>query len=333
LILEKIILKGIELKASDIHLVAFSSPVYRIEGDLVEIKEFEILDNEVLKKIVLELTNEKKVNLLDQVNEIDFSIKKYNVRMRGHIFKESNRIGITIRIFLIKIPKLEEMEFPSKVFEVLTSETGLFLICGATGSGKTTTLAAMIDYINRKESKRIITLEDPIEYIYKSEKSLITQREIGVDTKSFLTGLKSGMREDPDIILLGEMRDYESIEGALLASETGHLVLTTIHSNSTAEAIDRIVNSFPYEKQQRIRVTLAETLKGIIAQKLIKNRKGKRELITEILLTNSALKNLIVTGKTSQIKSILETNISNGMHTMESSMEKMKKREVNKINS
>lgn len=320
-------MKGIAVKASDIHLIAYTSPVYRIQGELIEEKNFEVLNNEGLEKIALELIGEKKLQLLERINEIDFSFEKYNVRMRGHIFKENNRIGIALRIFLTEIPKLEEMGFPNSILELLTLESGLFLICGATGSGKTTTLAAMIDYVNRKKSKRIITLEDPIEYIYKNKNSLITQREIGVDTKTFSTGLKSGMREDPDIILLGEMRDYESIEGALLASETGHLVLTTVHSNSTAEAIDRIVNIFPYDKQQRIRVTVAQTLKGIIAQKLIKNKEGKRELVSEILLINPALKNLIVTGKTSQIKSILETNIAVGMCTMENSIEKMRLKE------
>ncbi len=309
---EKYVEKAFKDGASDIHIVCGISPKYRIDGSIKEI-ESDILTNEQCEEIAKELSGER-FEELKSIGEIDLSATIAGTRCRINVFRQQGIWSAAIRLLNESIPEIKDLCLPAVVNEFSSYNQGLVLITGETGSGKSTTLAAVLNDINHTKYKHILTLEDPIEYIYTPDKCVINQREIGRDTKSFAAGLRAALREDPDVILVGEMRDLETIETALTAAETGHVVFGTVHTNSAADSIDRIVDVFPAERQQQIRLQLSMCLKAVLSQQLLpKASKKGRVLACEVMKTDGAIRNLIREGKTPQIHNTIQTtgNIGN----------------------
>lgn len=310
-----------ELKASDVHLTVGVPPIMRINGDLKKYGQ-EILKPEDLEQMARAIIPEAMWGKLEEKGELDFSYGIPGVsRFRVNTYKQRSCFAMAIRIVPTKIPTIEELELPEILKKVASKPQGLVLVTGPTGSGKSTTLASMIDYMNRTMRKHIITLEDPIEYLHKHGGCIIDQREVGFDTNNFANGLRASLRQDPDVILVGEMRDLETIHTAITAAETGHLVFGTLHTSSAPSTINRIIDVFPASQQPQIRIQLASVLVSIISQRLfpMANKKG-RKAVTEILLNNSAVSNLIRNEKIHQIVSIMQTSRAEGMHTFESNL-------------
>ena len=315
----EVVKRAKEMKASDVHFV-FGQPIkVRIHGVLNNFDDT-VLDDEMLENFVDELAG--KIT----ENEYDMAVTIGETRCRINIFKQQDHHSIALRMLNNTIPDLSVIGLPDVVKTFTEYNRGIVIITGETGSGKSTTLAALLDSINHKRKEHIITLEDPIEYIYKSDQCLVNQREIGKDTASYEDGLKAILREDPDIILIGEMRSQETIEIALTAAETGHLVFATLHTNSCADSIDRIVDVFPSEKQRQIRMQLSMTLKAVVSQQLLPNVTGDgRVLAYEIMIVNNAIKNLIREGKTPQINNSIATTANEGNVTMDNCLLKLVK--------
>ena len=307
-------------KCSDLHLSAGEKPIVRKNGDLFRLDHPE-LSNDDLKKMVHDVTTTEQYALLEETRELDFSFAIEELsRFRINAFYQSRGLSMALRTLSYKIPTLEEIRLTDKIFQTVCNyPNGLVLITGATGSGKSTTLAAMIDHINHSETSRehILTIEDPIEYVFKSKYCLIQQREVGRDTKAFQNALRGALREDPDIIMVGEMRDLETIRLALTAAETGHLVFGTLHTSSAAHTIDRIIDVFPGGEKDMIRAMLAESLRAVIAQRLLKTPKGDVRPANEVLICTHAIRNLIREHKIAQIYSAIQTGRQVGMRTME----------------
>ncbi|TSI10130.1 type IV pilus twitching motility protein PilT [Lysinibacillus sp. BW-2-10] len=309
-------------KASDLHLTVGLPPVYRRNGKLEQYGN-ELLTPEILHQMVYDIIPEHKVAEYESHGETDFNFSLEELcRFRVNAFHQKNASALVLRLISSKIPTIESLKMPDILYGLMEKPQGLILVTGPTGSGKSTTLAAMIDYVNESKAKHIITLEDPIEYLHHHKQSIVNQREIGVDTETFATGLRAALRQDPDIILVGEMRDLETISTAITAAETGHLVLGTLHTSSAPTSIDRIIDVFPPHQQGQIRVQLANVLQGIISQRLFptKDRNG-RVAATEILVGVPAIANLIRSEKVHQIPSIMQTSRALGMHTLESSIQ------------
>ena len=310
-------------KASDIHLVYGKTPVIRIDGNLFDINKI-IPDAKFTKLGTIELeevrdfmlTREQKTRFLDK-RDLDFGYQVEEYRYRVNFSYEKNNICVVARVIDEKQLSLEELGLPSYVKELLDVPQGFILITGPTGCGKSTTLAAMISYINDNRAVNIVTLEDPIEYIFKPNKSIIAQRQLGSDMLSFASGLKHVLRQDPNVIMLGEMRDFETISTAVTLAETGHLVIATLHTYSAAQTIDRIIDIFPPYQQGQIKSQLSSVLTAVISQRLLPRVKGGRIAAREILINNGAIANLIREGKIAQIKSSLETGSSSGMITLD----------------
>ncbi|PEL13439.1 type IV pilus twitching motility protein PilT [Bacillus sp. AFS017336] len=322
--IQEILLSALEQKASDIHLTVGVPPIFRINGQLIRFKE-ELIEPVHTVQFGNDLTSDEEWERFQKDGELDFSTNLYNMsRFRINVYRERGNIALAIRLIPTVIPALEELNLPVIIQLLVQKPQGLILVTGPTGSGKSTTLAAMIDFVNRQQSKHIITLEDPIEYLHQHGKSIIDQREIGRDTKTFASGLRASLRQDPDIILVGELRDLETIQTAITAAETGHLVLSTLHSRNASNTINRIIDVFPEQKQTQIRVQLADALVGVISQRLVPNgNKTSRTAATEILINNSAVANLIRTEKVHQIDNVLQTSKSLGMHTFEMNMREL----------
>jgi twitching motility protein PilT len=304
--------KADENNASDIHLVVGLSPKYRIDGAIKDI-DSQTLSSEDCTYVAKELAGEY-FSKLEEIGELDLATTISDVRCRVNIFRQQGNYSLAIRLLKDKIPELETLGLPEVVKEFIQFRQGLVLVTGETGSGKSTTLAAILNRINHTKNLHILTLEDPVEYIYTPEKCVINQREIGKDTMSFAAGLRAALREDPDVILVGEMRDLDTIQTALTAAETGHLVFGTVHTNSAADSIDRIVDVFPAERQQQIRLQLSMTLKAVLSQQLLpRNNQPGRVLACEVMKTDDAIRNLIREGKTPQIQNSIQTtgNIGN----------------------
>jgi len=307
--------------ASDLHLTVGVPPVMRIYGKLV-FSEMEILTPESTKLLASEILSDAQKDLLEKEGQIDLSLSLAHIgRFRVNVFKQRGSIGLAIRLIPFEIPTFEELNLPPIIKTLAEQESGFILVTGPAGSGKSTTLASMINYINSQRSCHIITLEDPIEFLHKHKKSIVNQREIKADSKSFSAALRAALRQDPDVILVGEMRDLETISTALTAAETGHLVISTLHTDSAPQAIDRIIDVFPPHQQQQVRIQLANTLVGVVAQKLMP-RADKHGLVpaVEVMIATPAIKNLIREGKTHQIYSSIQTGGKYGMQTMESSI-------------
>lgn len=313
-----------ELKASDIHVTVGIPPIFRINGDLKRYGQ-ETLSPADTEQMAKAIVPEKLWPYVDEAGEVDLSYSLPGVsRFRVNVFKQRGCISLAIRIVPTKIPTLDELQLPDVLKKMVTKPQGLILVTGPTGSGKSTTLAAMIDYMNKTMRKHIITLEDPIEYVHKHGSCIIDQREVGTDTNSFANGLRAALRQDPDVILVGEMRDLETIQTAVTAAETGHLVFGTLHTSSAPATIDRIIDVFPPEQQGQIRIQLATVLVSIISQRLFpRTQNNGRIAATEILINNAAVANLIRNGKIHQIPSIMQTSRALGMHTLETSMKEL----------
>ncbi|KAA0549234.1 type IV pilus twitching motility protein PilT [Bacillus sp. BGMRC 2118] len=319
--IEHILRAAFELKASDIHLTVGVQPIMRIHGELKKYGK-DVLKPEDTEQMAKEIIPDATWETFLEKGELDFSYGIPGVsRFRINAYKQRACIAMAIRIVPTTIPTLEDLEMPDTLRKVASKPQGLVLVTGPTGSGKSTTLAAMINYLNQTTRKHIITLEDPIEYLHKHGNCIIDQREIGFDTQNFANGLRASLRQDPDVILVGELRDLETIHTAITAAETGHLVFGTLHTSSAPSTIDRIIDVFPAAQQPQIRIQLASVLVSIISQRLFPKKDGTgRVAATEILVNNAAIANLIRNEKIHQIKSVLQTSKSAGMHTLETSV-------------
>ena len=312
---------AIENNASDIHITVGIPPVFRIDGVLKYFNNDKLSPKDV-EKMVKEILDEEQFEELKVKGEIDISYAKPGIsRFRVNIYKQRGSYAIALRIIPFKIPTMEELGLPQVVKSLARLPRGLILVTGPTGSGKSTTLASIIDLINNEKNYHILTLEDPIEYLHKHNNSMINQREIGTDSNSFANALRSALRQDPDVILVGEMRDLETMSITLTAAETGHLVLSTLHTIGAAKTIDRIIDVFPPHQQQQIRVQLASVLQAIISQQLLPKASGVgRVAAFEIMIATPAIRNLIREGKVHQIDTIIQTSRKHGMQTMDNSL-------------
>ena len=313
-----------ENSGSDLHLSSGSQPIVRIRGELQRVK-FKTLDHDELKQLLYEITPEDKVKEFEETGDVDFSYEVPNLaRYRVNFFMQSRGIGAAFREIPEKILTIEQLGLPSLLKQLATLPKGLVLVTGPTGSGKSTTLAAVLDYANKTRKDHILTIEDPIEFVHSPQNCLINQREVGRDTKSFRAALRGALREDPDIILVGEMRDLETIELALEAAETGHLVFSTLHTISAPKTVDRIIEVFPGDVQPQVRNALAESLRAVVSQTLFKRvDKPGRVAVLEILLGIPAVRNLIRESKTFQLNSVIETSKNKGMQTLDDEIRRL----------
>lgn len=320
--IKEILKFAVQHHASDVHLSSGMPPIIRILGEIKKV-EMEKLDVVVLKEQLMFLLSDQQKKHFNEFNEIDLAVNVPEIaRFRVNIFQQFRGISAAFRIIYHKIRTIEELLFPAIVKSIVKNKKGLILVAGPTGSGKSTTLASMINDINLTRREHIISIEDPIEYVYESKSSLIHQREVGVNTGSFASALRSALREDPDVILVGEMRDLETITYALRAAETGHLVFSTLHTNSAAETIDRIISAFPAKEKIQIQNIFANTLIAVLSQRLAPMAtKHDRIAIMEILIATKAVKNLIREGKSHQIESAIQTGHEFGMQSFEKSFE------------
>lgn len=318
----------IKKNGSDLHLVAGSQPVIRINGKLVRLEEDKLVPEDT-EKFAKEILGDD-YRSLSELYEVDASYSIPGIgRFRMNIFKQRGSISIAIRVVGLKIPSISSLGHPNVVKELALEKRGLILVTGPAGSGKSTTLAAMVNEINENKAAHIITLEDPIEFLHKHDKSIIEQREIGKDSRNYNSALKAVLREDPDVILIGELRDMDTISVALTAAETGHLVLSSLHTVGVAKSINRIVDVFPPHQQQQVRVQLAAVLNGIISQQLLSTAdNSERVCALEILKTTSAIQNMIREGKTYQIESSIQTGAKYGMKTMDMSLAELYKKKI-----
>lgn len=316
----------IEEKASDLHLTVGIPPTVRLNGKLVHLDLPPLAESDT-KALIEQLLEGKPiiVERFREKGEVDFSYALKDVgRFRVNVYKQRGRWATALRLVSVDIPTMEELGLPRKILERLAdNKRGLILVTGPTGSGKSTTLATMVDYMNKNRYDHILTLEDPIEYLHKHKNSMVNQREIGFDSNTYANGLRAALREDPDVILVGEMRDQETISTAITAAETGHLVLSTLHTIGAPQTIDRIIDVFPSYQQQQVRVQLANILKGVVSQQLLprSDRQG-RCVALEIMITNSAIANLIREEKIHQIYSQIQTGATSGMITMDAFLAK-----------
>jgi twitching motility protein PilT len=322
----KIIDYAIGVKGSDIHLITGSKPAVRSSKALKDIPDTEILTAEVIHNLAASLLSEKQMSVLYDVGEVDLStFIPGKTAIRINAFKQQNNISMALRLISDKIPKFSSLNLPPVIEQFSHLHKGLVLVTGATGSGKSTTLASLVDMINEKDKKHIITVEDPIEYVHNHKSCKVNQRQVGSDTESFSSALRACLREDPDIILVGEMRDPETISIALSAAETGHLVFSTLHTVGAAKTIDRIVDSFPAENQNQIRSQLSTVLKGVVSQEMMPKVGGGVAVACEIMVATPAIRNLIREGKPHQIDSIIQTSLSAGMISLDMSLAELVK--------
>ncbi len=310
--------------ASDLHLGVGEPPVLRINGKL-EKMDLPILTVEEVKNIINSILTNNQKTRYEEDWELDFSLEAKNIaRFRVNVYKQRKGDALAFRLIPAVIKSIEDLELPLQIKEFVNYQRGLILATGPTGSGKSTTLAAIMDLINKERHDHIITIEDPIEFIHENKNCIINQREVGYHTKSFANALRSALREDPDVILVGELRDLATISMAITAAETGHVVMATLHTNDCATTVDRLIDVFPPEQQRQVRVQLAASLKAVIAQSLIP-RIDKKGLIaaTEIMVGTTAISSLIREGKTHQIPSIIQTSAKDGMQTMDQGLKKL----------
>jgi twitching motility protein PilT len=306
-------------KASDIHLVHGFSPFLRVDGELLDInnfvdkKGFDLVSSEKLELFIKDILNPSQLKRFYEQKDYDLAYQFESGRFRVNLSFEKGNIKVVFRVISKDIPSLEEIDMPCQIKDILELKRGLILLTGPSGCGKSTSLAAMINHINNTRNCNIVTLEDPIEFIFKSNKSLITQRELNVDMKSFSSGLKHALRQDPDVLLVGEMRDLETISTAITLAETGHLVLATLHTCNSAQTIDRIIDIFPPYQQGQIKLQLSFILSSVVSQILVPKKGGGRVAVREILINNTAVSNLIKNQKISQIKNVVKTSSSEGM--------------------
>lgn len=312
---------GTEKKASDIHITVGIPPAYRINGSLVKIGDEPLTPEDTLN-YTKQALNEKQMKELEEKGELDFSYSSPGIgRYRVNAYRQRGSYGLALRIIPMSIPTMESLGLPKVVRDLARLPRGLILVTGPTGSGKSTTLASVIDQINRERNCHILTLEDPLEYLHKHNKAIVNQREIGSDSKSFASALRGALRQDPDVILVGEMRDLETISIAITAAETGHLVLSTLHTLGAAKTIDRVIDVFPPHQQQQVRVQLSSVIQSVISQQLLPRSDDKgRVAAFEVMIATSAIRNLIREDKIHQIDTVIQTGAKYNMQTMDSSL-------------
>ena len=308
---------AMEKKASDLHLTVGIAPTVRIDGRLLAIPEAPVCTVEKLSEFIAGFTPEAMIGKFKKTKELDFSFGYKDMRFRVNIYYQKGCEAVSLRLIPKQIKSIKELGLPPILEKFTQHSQGFVVLSGPTGSGKSTTLAALIDGINQTQRKHIITIEDPIEYVFEHNKSIVSQREIGPDTDSFATALRSALREDPDVVLVGEMRDLETIEAALTIAETGHLVFATLHTNSAAQTADRMVSVFPSHMRQQVSSQLASVLLGVVSQRLIPKVNGGRVMAAEIMIANSAIKSLIREGKSYQIPNVIQTSASEGMISLD----------------
>ncbi len=315
-------------RASDLHLASGSVPALRLDGDVVQLGDYGPLSAARLAELVWSIAPARNREEWERVHDTDFAYETAVGRFRANIFADRNGIGAVFRVIPHEIPSAEALGVPPAVLELCHLSKGLVLVTGPTGSGKSTTLAALIDHVNRNRDDHIITIEDPIEFVHPNKRCIVNQREVGTHTESFKRALRAALREDPDIILVGELRDLETIAIAIETAETGHLVFGTLHTNTAPSTVDRIIDQFPTDRQEQIRMMLSESLKGVISQTLCKRIGGGRAAAQEILLCPPSVANLIREGKTFQIPSIMQTARGQGMATLNDGLVDLVKRQV-----
>jgi twitching motility protein PilT len=316
--IEQILAKGNELGASDVHLTVGLPPKMRVNGNLLT-SDFPVMTPADTLDVLISVMNDHQRAVFEERGEFDMSFSVPNLgRYRVNAFKQRGSIALAFRVVGTTVPSPEVLGVPESVVDLYQRKRGLILVTGPTGSGKSTTLAAIIDKINTCRDAHIITLEDPIEYLHPHKLSMVNQREIGIDSGSYANALRAALREDPDVILVGEMRDFETISVAITAAETGHLVLSTLHTNSAASTVDRVIDVFPPHQQQQIRIQFANVLEAVITQSLIPTADGAgRVAAFEVMHANNAVRNLIREGKSHQLESVMQTNRKMGMITMD----------------
>jgi len=303
---------------TDLLLTAGAPPLVRIDGQIQPVKGEEPLTPARVERIVMAVMGDDLVVKFREEREIDFAFSWRNqARLRCNAFHQRDTCAMALRVIPYEIPGFDELGIPPAVERLVNLPMGLVIVTGPTGSGKSTTLAAMLDYINRRRACHIVTIEDPIEYVHGNHRSAVSQREVGNDTESFPRALRSALREDPDVLLVGEMRDLESISTTLTIAETGHLVFATLHTNDSAQAIDRIVDIFPSDRRDQIQVQLASTLEGVIYQRLVPRIGGGLVAAYEVLFATHAVRNLVREGKTRQLRNVISTHQTEGMQTLE----------------
>ena len=307
-------------EASDLHMTVGLPPVYRIDGDLVNEGEIPLVNEDIVAALK-QLANDNQLKELERVGEIDFAVTfDSTIRMRCNAFYQQGNVALALRLLPLKVPTVEDLHLAPVIVEQSEKPRGLVLLTGPTGSGKSSTLAALLDHINHTRRRHIITLENPIEFVYKHDKCIINQREVGDDTDSFAAGLRAALRQDPDVILVGEMRDLETISTAITAAETGHLVFGTLHTKGAANSIDRIIDVFPPAQQEQIRIQLADVLECIIAKALLPRIGGGRTAAYEILVATPAVRSLIRQNKSFQIVSAMQTGKRQGMQLLDEAL-------------
>jgi twitching motility protein PilT len=327
--IEALLLHMVELGASDLHLSPAEVPMLRLHGEMVKIEGAAVLPPEETARLVQAITGARYQQEFDETRDTDYAYEIPGVaRFRVNLFADRRGTGAVFRVIPSRIPTAEDLGLPKAVLELGMLSKGLVLVTGPTGSGKSTTLAALVDHVNRTRKDHVITIEDPIEFVHENKSCLINQREVGTHTGSFKRALRAALREDPDIVLVGEMRDLETIAIAIETAETGHLVFGTLHTSTAPSTVDRIIDQFPPDRQAQVRIMLSESLKGVISQTLLRKIGGGRVAALEILIGIPAIANLIREGKTYQIPSIMQTGRKHGMVLLNDSLLDLVKRKV-----
>jgi len=320
---------AVDQNASDLHLVVGVPPVLRINGRLSPVEAEGVLTVELLETLLKDVMTAEQLERLAVNKEVDFSLAFSNkARFRVNSYTEKKAWASSFRRIPLDIPPLDSLGLPASVHQFTQMKQGFILITGPTGHGKSTTLASLLNEINLTRSTHIVTIEDPVEFIFRPQNSIISQREMGTDTHSWSVALRSVLREDPDVVLIGEMRDYETIAAALTIAETGHLVFATLHTNSAAQTIDRIVDYFPNERQSQVRMQLSSVLEAVLSQRLLPATNGGRTMANELMLVTTAIRTAIREGKTHQIDSIIQTSNEYGMYSLENSLAELVKNGV-----
>ena len=328
--LEDLLMTVIKQNASDLHFSVARRPTLRIDGELVPLSQKPILTPDATKKLVDSLLTKEQAEKLEREREVDFSYSfKDKGRFRINVFYQRNFLGAALRLIPAEIRTVEQLRLPPIIHQFTRYNQGFFLVVGPSGHGKSTTLAALVDEINHKRNDHIITIEDPIEYLFLQDRCIVDQREVGSDTLSFHRALRAVLRQDPDVIMVGELRDPETMSTAITAAETGHLVFASLHTNNASQTIDRIIDSFPSGQQNQIRTQLSATLLGVFSQRLIPRIEGGRIPVGELLIANAAVRNLIRENKSHQIDLVIETSAEEGMISLNRALvEMVKQREI-----